>query len=73
MAGKEKLDVSGSSITAQVSLGIDGQVFGLAVTLVGAFPSLDEPDGRSLMEAAHQVCPYSRATRGNIDVTLEVA
>jgi osmotically inducible protein OsmC len=73
VAGKEKLDVDGSSITAQVSLGIDGQVFGLAVTLVGSFPSLDDAAGRELMEAAHQVCPYSRATRGNIDVTLELA
>jgi osmotically inducible protein OsmC len=73
VAGKDKLDVHESSITARVSLGIDGQAFGLAVTLVGRFPELDEEAGRSLMEAAHQVCPYSRATRGNIDVQLEVA
>lgn len=72
VAGQQKVDVEGSSITAQVSLGIDGQAFGLAVTLVGAFPSLDAAAGEALMEAAHQVCPYSRATRGNIDVDLQV-
>jgi osmotically inducible protein OsmC len=72
VAGKEKVDVEGSSITARVSLGIDGQVFGLAVTLVGAFPTLDAAQGHALMEAAHQVCPYSRATRGNVEVDLEV-
>jgi len=73
VAHKEKLDVTESSITARVSLGIDGQAFGLAVTLVGRFPALEHADGEHLMEAAHQVCPYSRATRGNIEVLLEVA
>jgi Ohr subfamily peroxiredoxin len=73
VAGNEKLDVAESSITAKVSLGVDGKVFGLAVTLIGRFPALDEAEGRKLMELAHQVCPYSRATMGNIEVTLEVA
>ncbi len=73
VAGGEKLDVSESSITAKVSLGIDGKAFGLAVVLVGQFPALEEVEGRSLMDKAHQVCPYSRATLGNIEVTLEVA
>jgi organic hydroperoxide reductase OsmC/OhrA len=36
------------------------------------FPTVPEPEARALMEAAHQICPYSRATRGNIPVTLEV-
>src|SRR4051794_977943 len=72
VAGLDKVDVTGSSITAHVGLGIDGQVFGLAVTLEGRFPTLDEAAGRELMEKAHQVCPYSRATRGNIEVTLTV-
>ena len=73
VAHNEKKDVSGSSITARVSLGIDGQAFGLAVTLIGRFPELEEPEGHELMEKAHQVCPYSRATRGNVEVGLEVA
>ena len=73
VASHEKLDVSESTITANVSLGVDGKVFGLAVTLVGQFPALEAEQGKELMEKAHQVCPYSRATRDNIEVTLEVA
>ena len=73
VAGSQQIDVEGSSITARVGLGIDGKAFGLAVTLVGAFPTLDRAQGEQLMHAAHEVCPYSRATRGNIDVQLELA
>jgi osmotically inducible protein OsmC len=73
LAHNEKLDVEGSSVTAHVGLGIDGKIFGLVVTLVGAFPNLDEATAHELMEKAHQVCPYSRATSGNIEVTLQVA
>jgi osmotically inducible protein OsmC len=72
IAGNEKLDVEGSSVTAHVGLGIDGSVFGLVVTLVGTFPTLDGAAAQDLMERAHQVCPYSRATRGNIEVSLTV-
>jgi Ohr subfamily peroxiredoxin len=73
IARKDKVDVTGSSITAHVGLGIDGQAFGLEVSLVGAFPTLDAEAGKELMERAHQVCPYSRATSGNIQVTLDLA
>ncbi|MDX6268397.1 MAG: lipoyl-dependent peroxiredoxin, partial [Frankiales bacterium] len=72
VAGQDKVDVAGSSITAHVGLGIDGQVFGLVVTLSGRFPTLEAATAQALMEKAHQVCPYSRATRGNIEVTLTV-
>ena len=72
VAAQQKVDVAGSAITARVGLGIDGQAFGLAVTLRGLFPTLDRPAGHALMEAAHEVCPYSNATRGNIEVVLEV-
>ena len=73
LAGQQKLDVEGSEITARVSLGLDDKGFGLAVTLVGRFPTLDAAAGERLMHEAHQVCPYSRATRGNVDVTLELS
>jgi Ohr subfamily peroxiredoxin len=73
VAGMKKIDVEGSSITARVGLGVEGQAFGITATLVGAFPTLDAAAGQELMAAAHEVCPYSRATRGNVDVTLEVA
>jgi Ohr subfamily peroxiredoxin len=72
VGGKDKLDMSTSEISARVSLGRDGEAFGLAVTLLGRMPGLDQAQAQALMERAHQVCPYSRATRGNIEVTLEV-
>src|ERR1700712_2512473 len=59
VAGQRKVDVAGSDITARVSLGLDGSAFGLAVTLVGNLPSLDDAGAREIMAAAHEVCPYS--------------
>jgi lipoyl-dependent peroxiredoxin len=73
VAGKQKLDASKTTITAKVSIGSDGGGFGLAVELIGADPAMPKEQLHSLMEAAHQVCPYSKATRGNIDVKLSVA
>jgi len=73
VAGQDKIDVTGSSITARIGLGLQDSAFGLAVTLVGAFPTLDEATGRELMDKAHQVCPYSNATRGNVEVQLQLA
>lgn len=73
VAGQAKADVTGAEITAKVGLGAVGSVFKLTVTLVGSLPSIPAEQGKELMEAAHQVCPYSNATRGNIDVALEVA
>jgi len=73
VAGQDKIDVAGSSITARIGLGLQGSAFALAVTLVGAFPTLDEATGRELMDKAHQVCPYSNATRGNVEVQLQLA
>jgi organic hydroperoxide reductase OsmC/OhrA len=51
----------------------DSGAFALAVTLTGSFAELDKAAAETLMEAAHQVCPYSNATRGNVEVTLAVA
>ena len=59
------------AISAQVTLGkTDDGGFGLAVELHGHVDGVSREDTKALMEAAHQVCPYSRATRGNIQVTL---
>ncbi len=67
------VDTSGSSVEADVSIGtIPGGGYGLAVALKITIPGVDRDAARSLTEAAHKVCPYSNATRGNIDVTLEV-
>jgi osmotically inducible protein OsmC len=72
VAGQQKLDVTGSEITARISLGLDDKGFGIAATLIGRFPTLDAEQGKALMDAAHAVCPYSNATRGNVEVVLEV-
>jgi osmotically inducible protein OsmC len=61
-----------STVTAEVGIGPEGDAFGLVVTLIIGIPGLDRERARELAEAAHQVCPYSRATRGNISVELRV-
>jgi osmotically inducible protein OsmC len=65
------VDASGSTVTATVSFGPadDGGV-GLAVELVVAIPGVEAAQAQELLELAHQFCPYSKATRGNIVVTL---
>jgi lipoyl-dependent peroxiredoxin len=68
-----KLDVGGSRITARVGLGLlKAGGFGLVVALRLDAPQIGRADAVELMERAHETCPYSRATRGNIDVTLTV-
>jgi Ohr subfamily peroxiredoxin len=73
IAGQRKLDVDGTQVSASVGIGpLDNGGFGLNAALVIYAPKLDRATAESLVEAAHQVCPYSNATRGNIDVTLSV-
>ena len=67
------VDTSGSLVEADVSIGtVPGGGYGLAVVLNVTIPGVDRDTARSLTDAAHQVCPYSNATRGNIDVALEI-
>jgi Ohr subfamily peroxiredoxin len=62
-----------SLVEADVSIGTTaGGGYGLAVTLKVSIPGVDADTVQRVAEAAHQICPYSRATRGNIEVTLEV-
>ena len=73
VARQEKADVSDSSVGARVSLGTkDDGGFTLAVELEITLPNVDHDAAVALAEKAHQVCPYSNATRGNIDVALTV-
>jgi osmotically inducible protein OsmC len=68
-----KVDVSDAAVTAEVGIGKQGEGFGLAVTLRVELPdTVDAETGRKLVEQAHQVCPYSNATRGNIPVELVI-
>ncbi|MDN3355901.1 organic hydroperoxide resistance protein [Actinomadura sp. DC4] len=74
VASKEKVDISDAAVTAEVGLNANGSGgFALSVTLRVELPE-DVPaeKGRELVEAAHQVCPYSNATRGNIPVELVI-
>ncbi len=70
---RQKVDVDGSEVSATVGIGAlaDGG-FGLAVELDVHVPAVDRATAESVVADAHQVCPYSNATRGNIDVTLTV-
>ncbi|GAA2269845.1 organic hydroperoxide resistance protein [Streptomyces hawaiiensis] len=70
VARQEGADLSGSTVTAKVGLGKNGDGFGIIVEISADIPKVDRGTARSLMEKAHGVCPYSRATRGNITVTL---
>lgn len=73
LAQGRKLDASDSTITAGVGIGPTGHGgFGLAVALDLHAPHLSLAETEELMAGAHERCPYSNATRGNVDVTLTV-
>lgn len=74
VAGNEKIAVpQGLAIDADVSLSKDAQDnFRLGVVFNIALPGMDKAAAEALVAKAHEVCPYSRATRGNIDVTFHV-
>ncbi|GAB3768450.1 organic hydroperoxide resistance protein [Spirosoma horti] len=68
-----KVKTGTTTVTADVSIGkLDTGGFGLAVTLDVNVPGVEQAVAEELVEKAHQVCPYSNATRGNIPVTLTV-
>ncbi|MFJ2172809.1 organic hydroperoxide resistance protein [Streptomyces sp. NPDC101062] len=73
VGSKAKVDTSDVSVTAEVGIGKDETSFGLTVTLRVELPeSLAGETGELLVKQAHEVCPYSKATRGNIPVELVV-
>ena len=73
VARAQKVKITDSTVGGRVSIGPNGQGgFQLAVLLEVAIPGLEHDQAQALADAAHQVCPYSNATRGNIDVTINV-
>jgi Ohr subfamily peroxiredoxin len=72
VARRAGVDAGDSTVSAEVGIGPEGEAFGLVVTLIISIPRLEREQARELAETAHQVCPYSRATRGNISVELRV-
>jgi lipoyl-dependent peroxiredoxin len=72
LARQQKIATGPLSVTAQVAIGPVGSGFGLAVELAVHAPELPREQAEALLHAAHEVCPYSNATRGNIAVTLSL-
>jgi len=72
-ARMKKVTTGPVEITAKVSIGKVGAGFGLTVELRAKVPELPREDAEALLHAAHQICPYSNATRGNIVVDVQLA
>ncbi|WP_432139264.1 organic hydroperoxide resistance protein [Streptomyces sp. bgisy154] len=70
VARQDGADVTGSTVTAKVGIGRNDDGFGLVVEISAHIPHVDAETARTLVKKAHQVCPYSKATRGDISVTL---
>jgi Ohr subfamily peroxiredoxin len=74
VASQQKITLTDSAVTVDVGIGSNGNGgFGLTVAIEIEVPGVDTATAQQLIEAAHQVCPYSNATRGNMQVTLAVA
>lgn len=72
-ARETKTKISGSSVGARVNIGpLAGGGFGLSVALEVVIPDVPHDEAQALADRAHQICPYSNATRGNIEVTVSV-
>ena len=71
MAQQEGIDTSESTVTANVTFGKTDTGFGLAVDITASIPGVDDATAQDLVAKAHQFCPYSKATRGNIEVTAK--
>ncbi len=73
VAGQQKLRLPEDlTITGHVGIGPIAQGFGIEVELEISLPGMDRASAQALIEKTHQVCPYSNATRGNINVTLKL-
>lgn len=72
-AGKMKIALpAGTSVDAEVDLMMEGTGYFLEARLNVSLPGLEHEVARSIVNAAHQTCPYSKATRGNIDVAINL-
>lgn len=71
---QNKIDAGETAVTANVSIGqLENGAFGLTADLHANIQGVTLDQAQSLIEKAHQICPYSNATRGNMDVTLTVS
>jgi Ohr subfamily peroxiredoxin len=72
VAGKDKLKPEGVAVTAEVTLVVNGNDYSIAVKLKAKIDGVSREEAEKLLHTAHQVCPYSKATRNNIPVELEL-
>ena len=72
LAKKHGLDGQAAKVTCDVTLNVNDGAFSLAAELKLALPGADKAKLQALIEDAHSICPYSKATRGNVPVTLTV-
>ncbi|GAA2691366.1 MULTISPECIES: organic hydroperoxide resistance protein [Actinoplanes] len=74
VASAQKVTLTDTAITVDVGIGqLPSGGFGLSVEIEAELPGLSEEQATAVLEAAHQLCPYSNATRGNVEVKLTVA
>lgn len=74
VARTRKVEITDSAVTAEVGIGpVEPAGFGLTVALHVELGGVDQATAEEIVATAHTVCPYSNATRGNVDVTLDVA
>jgi lipoyl-dependent peroxiredoxin len=74
VGGKERADLTDSAVAAKIHFGAlaDGAGYGLAAELEIALPAVDRQTAEALVAKAHEICPYSNATRGNIAVDITI-
>lgn len=69
---QQDVDLEDVTVTAEVAIGKDGEGFALQAKLRTRLPGIERKRAEALMQAAHEVCPYSKATRGNLPVELVI-
>lgn len=72
VASQKKIDAAKAAVSVEIGLSKDETSFALSARIGLSVPGLDRAQVQELLEAAHQICPYSKATRGNIEVELVV-
>lgn len=75
MAAQQDITIDADAMVIDVTVNLykdDEKGFYIDATLNGTIPGVDTDTAQNLMQKAHEICPYSKATRGNIDVTLQV-
>lgn len=70
VAKGESLDTSGATTEVAIGFGPEGASFGITAELTVTIPGVDDETAQRLVEATHQICPYSKAVAGNIPVTV---